>query len=103
DHIFSNPIADLDLIAQMTVLLAIICNVILHLGTDPCNFILEMVKVIVNLVLASNGSQNETQREFVVEQLPPNLHAALQAFKIDSTTTIYAVCPSCSFTHAPKE
>ncbi|KAJ7848210.1 hypothetical protein B0H13DRAFT_1906850 [Mycena leptocephala] len=53
--------AHLDLIAQMTVLLAIICNVILHLGNDPCNFILEMVKAIVHLALASNGSNHETQ------------------------------------------
>ncbi|KAJ7143043.1 hypothetical protein C8R44DRAFT_866290 [Mycena epipterygia] len=105
-HLFLNPIADLDLIAEMTLLLVVICNVIIGIGSNPCNFILETLRAIIVLVMSLNvnpGAENDANQLFVLQQLPPNLHAALQAFKIDSKTTVYAVCPSCSFTHAPME
>ncbi|KAJ7732907.1 hypothetical protein DFH07DRAFT_780751 [Mycena maculata] len=105
-HIFSNPIADLDLIAQMTLLLVVICNVIIGLGNNLCNFILDTVKAIIGLVMSMNvapDATNDAEQLFVLEQLPSNLHTALKALKIDSKTTIYAVCPSCCFTHAPTE
>ncbi|KAJ6565161.1 hypothetical protein DFH09DRAFT_1081824 [Mycena vulgaris] len=98
--------ADLDLIAQMTLLLVVVCNVIIRLGSNPCNFILGTVRAIIELVMSLNvppGGECDAQQSFVLDQLPTNLEAALKAFKIDSKTIIYAVCPSCSFTHAPIE
>jgi hypothetical protein len=49
------------------------------------------------------GPESDARRSFTMEQLPPNLAAGLKALEIESTTTVYAVCPSCSFLHAPEE
>ncbi|KAF8166800.1 hypothetical protein K438DRAFT_250040 [Mycena galopus ATCC 62051] len=84
-HIFSHPSADLDLLAQITTLLVLTCNIIIGIAAAQCDFILETVKVIIQVAMSSMapGHENDTRRDLVLKQLPPYL-AAVDAPKIDS-------------------
>lgn len=47
EHHFTNPIGHYDTVAQVMILLAVICHVIVGVATNPCNFILELVAIII--------------------------------------------------------
>jgi hypothetical protein len=90
----------------MMILLTVVCNVIIGLSSKPCDLIIQSVKMIIRLVMSMHlpPSANEytAHQTHVLQQLPKSLHAALNTFKLDAKTTVYAACPACHFTHAPK-
>ncbi|KAJ7694986.1 hypothetical protein B0H16DRAFT_1485415 [Mycena metata] len=108
-HLAQNPVEELDLIAQVMVLLGVVCHVIMRLGAKPTNFVLGTATLLIRLVMSLNpvtqldGTETlDPQQEHVLEQLPSSLYIALQRFKIDGKTVQYAVCPSCHYTHPPN-
>lgn len=64
-----------------------------------------MVKLAMTTGL---GTQPEIEngysahQEFILNQLPTSLFTALGKFNIDGDATVYAVCPSCNYTHLPS-
>ncbi|KAJ7242229.1 hypothetical protein C8J57DRAFT_1526272 [Mycena rebaudengoi] len=89
-HIFKSPIQELDTIAQVMVLLGIVCHVIIGLGTDPCNFILTSVRMLIELAMSLNPKRlpngdevRDAQQEDVLKQPPSSLYVALEQFKLD--------------------
>ncbi|CAK5272844.1 unnamed protein product [Mycena citricolor] len=105
DHHFENPIAKYDVITQLSILLALICHVIIGISSNPVNLILAFVNAIIQALMAlcARDGRAKPVQEYVLKQLPTSLDSALRRFKIDPTTTIYATCPSCHYTHAPLE
>ncbi|KAJ7073089.1 hypothetical protein C8F01DRAFT_1301002 [Mycena amicta] len=105
EHHFENSIGDYDTVAQVTILLAVICHVIVGISTNPCNFILELVTMIIRLTMSigSTGDRPNPKQEDVLKQLLTSLESALSKFKIDPKTVIYATCPSCHNTHKPTK
>jgi hypothetical protein len=91
----------------MMVLLAVVCNVVIGLSTKPCDLIIQSVQMIIRLVmsmsLAPDDEEYNPHQTHMLQQLPKNLRAALDTLKLDSKTMVYAACPACHFTHAPKE
>ncbi|KAJ7441262.1 hypothetical protein FB451DRAFT_991027, partial [Mycena latifolia] len=91
----------------LMVLLAVVCHVVIGLSSKPCDLIIQIVQMVVRLVMSMNLAPKVEEytlhQKHVLQQLPNSLRAALDTFKLDSKTTIYATCPSCHFTHAPKE
>jgi hypothetical protein len=89
------------------LLLVVVCNVIIGLSTQPCDLIIASVTMIIKMVMATSltsGAQTyDPHQQHLLDQLPKSLRAALNTFKLDAKTTVYAACPSCHFTHAPKE
>ena len=105
-HVLINPVGHLDLVAQLMVLLAVVCNVVIGLSTNPCDLIIDTVQMIIRLVMSMNlppDAHYDPHQTHVLKQLPTSLRAALNTFKLDTMTTVYATCPSCHFTHAPTE
>lgn len=109
-HIYQNPVAKLDTIAQVMVLLGAVCHIIVGLSSEPCDFIISIVTMLVKMAMAtglpkptdSHHTPEYTPNQSVIlDQLPTSLFTALNRLDIDGRTTIYAACPSCSFTHAP--
>ncbi|RDB18859.1 hypothetical protein Hypma_014527 [Hypsizygus marmoreus] len=107
-HVYESPVAKLDTIAQMMMLLGAVCHIIVGLSTEPCDFIINVVTMIVKMAMATTlpkcgNSEPEynTNQRAILEQLPTSLFTALNRFNIDGQTTIYAACPSCNFTHEP--
>ncbi|KAF7335607.1 hypothetical protein MVEN_02215300 [Mycena venus] len=96
-HVHINPVGHLDLIAQMMVLLAVVCNVILGLSTQPCDLLIQSVQMIIRLVmsmnLAADAEEYNLEQQHVLGQLPRSLRAALDTFKLDAKTTVLRSVP----------
>lgn len=107
-HIYENPVAKLDTIAQVMILLGTVCHIIVGLSSEPCDFIISVVTMLVKMAMATRLPQTtdahakpeyDSTQGSVLDQLPTSLFTALNRLDIDGRTTIYATCPSCSFTH----
>ena len=108
-YIYENPAEKLDTIAQMLVLLGVVCNVIMGLSTNPCNFIISVVTLMIKMAMATRCSKGPDGREtydanqnHIIDQLPTSLYTALNRFNIDSRTTLYAICPTCNCSWKPS-
>jgi hypothetical protein len=103
-HLYENHVEKLDTIAQMMILLGIVCNVIMGHSNNPCNFIISVVTLMVKMAMATNfpkesdnnkiydGNQNH-----ILDQLLTSLYTTLNQLNIDSQATMYAVCPTCNY------
>lgn len=73
-----------------------------------CNFIIETVGLTTQVAMATGMKKNadgkddfNATQKTILNQLPTSLYTALNALQLDSDTTLYAVCPACSFCHRP--
>jgi hypothetical protein len=89
--------------------LGAICHFIIGLSTNPCNFILDVVVMIIKLAMSTRAAENfdqeheyDSSQSAILHQLPTSLYTALSRLKIEGRTTLFATCPSCNFTHAPS-
>lgn len=62
------------------------------------NFIMAAISLLVSMAYARSGS---SVPQALLGQIPITIETALAQFNLESRTTIYAVCPNCSYTHAP--
>jgi hypothetical protein len=106
--ILNNPLVHLNIIAQITVLLGIICHVVAGLSNEICEFIINTATLLVRLAMATSlgpeqGSEigYNVNQEFILSSLPTSLYTALSKFDIGGNTALYAACPSCNYTHEP--
>lgn len=90
------------------ILLGTVCHIIVGLSTEPCDFIISTVTMLVKMAMATRlpkpadayaRSEYDPTQHAILDQLPTSLFTALNHFNIDGRTTIYAACPSCNFTH----
>ncbi|KAJ7112192.1 hypothetical protein C8R44DRAFT_741898 [Mycena epipterygia] len=105
EHHFEDPIGDHDTVAQIVILFAIISNVVIGLATNPCNFLIDAVTLIIKLTMSlssSPGAEYTAKQRDVLSQLPTTLEDALKTFKLEPKTRILATCPSCHYTHEPQ-
>src|ERR1700761_266927 len=107
-HVVEDPVKHLDLVAQVMILLGIVCHVIMGLGTDPTNFILATVTLIIKMVMSlrtrkkGDGTEEyDAEQKDILGQLPTSLHIAMKQFNLNGKTMQYAMCPSCHHTHPP--
>ncbi|KAJ7351645.1 hypothetical protein DFH08DRAFT_957942 [Mycena albidolilacea] len=107
-YALENPIKHLDPMAQIMVLLGLVCNVILGLAIGDTNFILSAVTLLIKLAMSvhtkpdANGNYSyDAMQEHILKDLPSSLHVAMQRLKLEGKTVLYAACPSCHHIHAP--
>jgi hypothetical protein len=92
----------------LMILLSAICHIILGVSTNSCNFIIGAVMMMIKMAMATQPTKNSHGEDSyngnqtsILNQLPTSLYTALNQFNIDGHTTMYAMCPSCNFTHKP--
>ncbi|RDB28285.1 hypothetical protein Hypma_001411 [Hypsizygus marmoreus] len=56
-HIYESPVAKLDVIAQVMILLGAVCHIIVGISTEPCDFIINVVAMIVKMAMATTLSK----------------------------------------------
>ncbi len=102
---FTNPIANLDAIAQVTLLLGAVAHFVMGLSGKSCDFIVSVISMIVQMTMAicfpgeAQPHSYTTSQTTILRQLPTSLSNALSYFQLDGSSTIYAACPSCNYTH----
>ncbi|KAF7333828.1 Glycoside hydrolase family 92 protein [Mycena venus] len=103
-----NPIADLEVMAQVMILFGLVCNVQLNLAADTVDFILGTAKLLIKSAMALNAQENadgshsfDALQEKILEELPSSLYVAMSRLNLDGKIVMYAACPSCDHIHAP--
>lgn len=96
--------ASLDTIAQVTLLLGTVAYFVMGLSGKSCDFIIAVVSMIVRMSMAITFPDKPVEsytmdQTTILQQLPSSLFEALSYFQLDGSTTIYAACPSCNYTH----
>jgi hypothetical protein len=90
------------------ILLGAVCHIIVGLSSEPCDFIISIVTMLVKMAMATRlpkpaearaKPEYDPAQRAILDQLPTSLFTALNRFDIDGLMTIYAACPSCNFTH----
>ena len=76
---------------------------ILHVSRRGCQFILAMLRYIVQLSLMHKNCNISAMDEALLTNFPVNPHTATSAFRLDGRETVYPVCPNskCHKTYAP--
>ena len=104
-HLDDDRISSLDSIAQVMILLGVVCNVIIGLSSESCDFIIGVATMLVKMAMAGVNKESSNSytslQQLVINQLPTSLYTATSRFGLDSLTTTFATCPSCSYTQAP--
>ena len=76
---------------------------VLHVGRRGCQFILAMLRYIVQLSLMRKNHNISTTDKALLTDFPIDPHTATSAFRLDGHETVFAVCPhsKCHKTFAP--
>lgn len=99
DRQYNHPIEKLDNIAQMSILIGLVCSLFMGTSRRAGDFIMKSLSLLVATVYEAAG---RPPPQTVLNQIPATITHALAQLNIESHTTIYAVCPRCCFTHPPK-
>jgi hypothetical protein len=104
-YIYDNRMEHLDTIAQVVILLGIVCSLVMGLSRARCDFIIGVVTLITKMALATHLKKDATDYDgyqtHILGQLPTSLYTALSRFQVESRSILYAVCPVCNFTYKP--
>ena len=85
----------LDVIAQIIILLGAICNIVVGLRTEVCEFIINTAVLLVRLTMDSGWTPGQrpeascdAHQEFILKWLPTSLYTALGKFDIEGESTL---------------
>lgn len=78
-----------------------VLNLFGHVTRPSCNFALRILKHLVAWTLRVNGILSQRHQK-LVDGFPTDIRQVQRDFDLDPIVTIYAMCPKCSYLHAPK-
>lgn len=106
DYAYNKTFTYYSLITQVLVLLTVICNMVIGLSRDQCEFLLNTAIMCVKLGMSTVCSRGcDTSYDLtpyqnsIVQNMPTSLSATLQKFGADGSFELYAACPSCCCNH----
>lgn len=91
----------MDVVAQVVVLLGVICSVLMGVTRSSGNFIMGTLSLLVCLAFQRSDGTLSMSHENIIRQLPSTIEAALDKFNVTAKTVAYAVC-GCHCTYAPS-
>jgi hypothetical protein len=105
DTVLNSPVAHLDVIAQVIIVLSVVCHVIIGMSMKNVEFIIDSAILLVKLAFTTSNLSPSLEyngiQQSVLKQLPTSLYTALSKFDLDCEITVYAICPSCSCIFKP--
>ncbi|KAJ4001060.1 hypothetical protein F5050DRAFT_1727495, partial [Lentinula boryana] len=106
DYAYNNSFMYSDQITQVLVLFTVICNMIIGLSTDQCEFLLNTLVICVKLgmsTFSSHGGNHASDftrsQKAIISDIPSSLSASLKKFGAEGQFDLYASCPSCCYNH----
>ncbi|KAJ7077628.1 hypothetical protein C8R44DRAFT_896226 [Mycena epipterygia] len=106
----ADPMANIDIVAQLMVLLGLVCNLIMNMSRNSVEFILRVVTMMIKYTMlippskpqkAPDNESYTDMQQHIIDQLPTSFHDAMSKLNLDGKTVLYAACPSCEHVHAP--
>ncbi len=103
DSHFALPIDSFNPIAQITMLIVVVCSALAGISRRMGNLVLGLVSF---LLMQSFSGPPDNKPDFrqsqILAQIPTTVETILKKFNLEGKTTTYAVCPQCHHTYAPK-
>jgi hypothetical protein len=96
------PINRHDPIAQITMFIAVVCNVMIGVSRRFGDLILGLLTILLRWSFYDAANNLTFRQQDILKQIPLTLVTALKKFNLDSQTTTYAVCPDCHCTYHPR-
>lgn len=88
-------------IAQIILFIAIVGNVFMGVSRRLGDLMLGLLIILIHQFFHFQGNGGSRKQD-IIDQIPVTMASALKKFNLDFKTTIYAVCPDCHFTYAPR-
>ena len=101
DHHFDLPINHYDSVAQLTMFIAIVCNVIIGVSRRMGDMIINLLSILVSWAFRDRQGNLGVKQSSTLGQIPLTMATVFSKFNLDGQTTIYAVCPKCHYTSMP--
>lgn len=103
DHHFTSTIGQFDVLAQVTMFLAVVCTVLMGISRRDGDFLLGLLQIVLTLAFQPlDGRMMRPQHQDILTQIPDSIRTALSKFDLDAKTTTYAACPACHCTYEPQ-
>ncbi|KAJ7089605.1 hypothetical protein C8R44DRAFT_731323 [Mycena epipterygia] len=94
-YALENPIQHLDLMAQIMILLGLVCNVILGIAIGDTNFIFGTVTILIKLAMSVHAKPNtdgsysyDALQEEILKDLPTSVYTAMNRLNLDGKTVL---------------
>jgi len=103
DHHFRPLLRGVDPLIQLSIFMAVVCNIILDVPARGCHFILSMLQYIVQVCLMRHSTDLAQGDKKLLSDFPVDIRSAARQFRLEGKSTIIAVCPDpkCHRTHKP--
>ena len=89
---YQPPVEHMDVIAQVTLLLGVVCSVIFGVGTAGANFIMNGLSLLLYIAFQKSDGTLSAAHENMIKQIPSTISSALSKFQLSAKTVAYAVC-----------
>lgn len=96
---FRLSVEQFSIVAQLAMLLGVVCNVIAGVSFTFSACILGLVRIIVDI--SYGATQGPPGAGHILGQIPKDIRTTLKRFDLDGRTVTYAVCPQCHCTYKP--
>ena len=91
----------MDVVAQVAVLIGVVCSVIMGVSRCSSNFIMNSLSLLLFVAFQRADGSLSMSHENIIKQIPLTIETALNKFNIMDKTVTYAVC-HCHCTYAPS-
>lgn len=89
---YQPPVERMDVVAQVTLLIGVVCSIIFGIGTTGANFIMSSLSLVLYLAFQKADGALSAAHENVMKQIPSTISGALSKFQLNTKTIQYAVC-----------
>lgn len=101
EYHFDDPIKHLTVAAQVAMVLGAACSIVMGVSRQAADFIMSAISLVVYLVALNPDGSVDNHRREILSEIPVTITTALEKFKLDGRTTMFAVCPACNCTYDP--
>ena len=100
DNQFQSPVEHMDIIAQVTLLIGVVCNIVMGVSLRGGDFIINALSLLLFLAFQRPDGTLSSIHKNVIKQIPSTIEGAISRFNLSYQTTSYAMC-TCHCTYAP--
>jgi len=100
DHHYESPISRLDAVAQVAVVIGIICTTVMGIGTCNGDFLMSALSLLLCLAFQAVQATLGDLHKHILKQVPLTIEGALTQLNIKCKTVSCAVC-TCHCTYLP--
>jgi hypothetical protein len=88
---YQSPIHCMDIVAQVAVLICVVCHVMFGVDTRSSSFIMGAISLLLYLAFQTSKGTLSLSQENILRQIPSTIQTVLSRFQLGCKTVVYAV------------